>query len=45
MTLFSIEHNFTANEAKIDQLMAEKGYERRFPEFSQWDGWYVRKPS
>ena len=45
VTLFSIEHNFTANEAKIDQLMAEKGYERRFPEFSQWDGWYVRKPS
>ena len=45
VTLFSIEHNFTANEAKIDQLMTEKGYERRFPEFSQWDGWYVRKPS
>jgi len=40
--LFSIEHNHTENEAKIDRLMAQKGYERRFPEFSQWDGWYVR---
>jgi len=39
--LFSIEHNFTDNEIRIDRLMAEKGYERRFPEFSQWDGWYV----
>jgi len=43
VSLFSIEHNFTDNEARIDRLMTEKGYERRFPEFSQWDGWYVPK--
>ncbi|MFT3952991.1 MAG: FkbM family methyltransferase [Piscinibacter sp.] len=45
ITLFSIEHNHTANEPKIDALMAAKGYVRRFPEYSQWDGWYVRRPS
>lgn len=43
--LFSIEHNHTDNEQRIDRLMLDRGYERRFPEFSQWDGWYVRKPA
>jgi FkbM family methyltransferase len=45
VTLFSIEHNHTANEARIDALMADRGYVRRFPEYSQWDGWYVRRAS
>jgi FkbM family methyltransferase len=40
--LFSIEHNNTASEVSIDMLMREKGYVRRFPEFSQWDAWYVK---
>jgi FkbM family methyltransferase len=45
VTLFSIEHNNTVNEMKIDQLMLANGYVRRFPEFSQWDAWYVRRMS
>jgi FkbM family methyltransferase len=45
VSLFSIEHNFSVNQAKIDALMARNGYRRRFPEFSQWDGWYVRDRS
>ncbi len=38
--LFSIEHNNTAREGEIDELMARHGYRRVFPEFSQWDAWY-----
>jgi len=38
---FSIEHNFTKNESYIDDLLKSKGYVRRYPEFSKWDGWYV----
>lgn len=40
--LFSIEHSNSPQEPKIDVLMAAKGYRRKFAEFSQWDGWYVR---
>ncbi|WP_196805449.1 FkbM family methyltransferase [Methylobacterium sp. 77] len=40
--LLSIEHNNTASENGIDSLMRANGYVRRFPEFSQWDAWYVK---
>jgi FkbM family methyltransferase len=39
--LISVEHNNTAREQEIDALLGQHGYRRRFPEFSQWDGWYV----
>jgi FkbM family methyltransferase len=42
VSLFSIEHNNTQNEALIDTLMHSNGYIRRFPEFSQWDAWYSK---
>jgi FkbM family methyltransferase len=38
--LFSIEHNNTGREAELDALLSRNGYQRVFPEFSQWDGWY-----
>ncbi len=38
--LLSVEHNYTGNEAKLDEFLALKGYERRFSEFSMFDGWY-----
>lgn len=41
--LFSIEHNNTPNEGAIQTLMEANGYVRKFPEFSQWDAWYVRR--
>jgi FkbM family methyltransferase len=40
--LLSIEHNNTPNEQALDCLLTRNGYRRRFPEFSQWDGWYVK---
>ena len=38
--LFTIELNRAADE--IDALMTANGYQRRFPELSQGDGWYRR---
>jgi FkbM family methyltransferase len=38
---FAIEHNFTKNEKKIDELLSKNGYKRIFASASKWDGWYV----
>lgn len=39
--LLSVEHSNSPQEPKIDALLASHGYRRKFPEFSQWDGWYT----
>lgn len=39
--LLSIELN-PKTESKIQKLLEDKGYERVFPVFSQWDGWFRR---
>ena len=41
--LFTIEHNFTPLRADIHALMTEKGYVRRFPEYTRFDDWYVHR--
>lgn len=41
VNLISVEQN-RHTEAKIEALLASKGFNRVFREFSQWDGWYVR---
>jgi FkbM family methyltransferase len=38
--LICVEHNGTANEALLDELLVRNGFERRFPQFSMFDGWY-----
>lgn len=40
--LFTIEHNSTPSEKAVQTLLESHGYRRKFPEFSQWDAWYVR---
>lgn len=40
--LFSVEHNQTANEHKIDALMQRCGYERRYRAYPINDAWYRR---
>lgn len=40
--LISVETN-AETDAKIQALLESKGYVRVFPEFSQWDAWYVAK--
>jgi FkbM family methyltransferase len=40
--LISVEQN-PATEKEIAALLEKHGYIRVFPQFSQWDGWYVSK--
>ena len=39
--VFTIEHNFTNLQNKIDALMISKGYTRVFRELTSFDSWYV----
>ena len=39
---FSIEHNFTSNESKIDSLLQKNGYTRIFKDITLWDSWYIK---
>ena len=41
--VFTIEHNFTEIENKIDGLMFENDYIRIFKEFTAFDAWYISK--
>ena len=43
--LLSIEHNFTAREKALDELLFRKGYERRFASYSSGDAWYRKRRS
>jgi FkbM family methyltransferase len=40
VTLLSVEHNWTALEEDLDDLMRRRGYERRYPGISYFDAWY-----
>jgi FkbM family methyltransferase len=42
--LFSIEHNFTEAEAKLDNLLKNNGYERVFKDVTKFDAWYRKLP-
>ncbi len=39
---FSIEHNYSENERKIDELLILNGYQRVYEKVSGWDAWYIR---
>ncbi|UIY31069.1 FkbM family methyltransferase [Neorhizobium galegae] len=39
-SLISVEQN-SKTEKGIEELLRRNGYTRVFPQFSQWDGWYV----
>ena len=39
--LFTIEHNYTKNESKMDDLLIPKGYVRIFRELTAFDAWYI----
>jgi FkbM family methyltransferase len=40
--LFSVEHNYSASEQRVTNLLSERGYRRVFPKLSRIDGWFVR---
>ena len=39
--LFTIEHNFTENQSKIDDLLISNGYVRIFKKLTAFDAWYI----
>ena len=39
--LFTVEHNFTKLEKKIDKLMISNGYTRIFRDLTSVDAWYL----
>lgn len=39
--VFTIEHNFTDLQIKIDQLMKENNYHRVFKNLTAFDAWYI----
>lgn len=41
--VFTVEHNFTELQSKIDELMVSKNYERIFRKLTSFDAWYVSK--
>jgi FkbM family methyltransferase len=38
----TVEHNFTPAREALHELLTANGYERRFPELSRFDDWYVK---
>ena len=42
-TVFTVEHNFTENESKIDEYLGNNNYVRIFKELTAFDAWYVLK--
>ena len=43
INIITCEHNYMPIRENIYDLLTLKGYERVYPELSQWDDWYVRK--
>ena len=41
--LFTVEHNYTINQKKIDDLMSINNYVRIFRKITSFDAWYVLK--
>jgi FkbM family methyltransferase len=39
--IITCEHNFTENREKIFKLLSKNGYKRVWPEFTQFDDWYI----
>jgi FkbM family methyltransferase len=39
--LFTIEHNYTDNQSKLDELLISNGYVRIFKKLTAFDAWYI----
>ena len=40
--LLTVEHNYSASERRITELLRERGYRRVFPVLSRADAWFLR---
>lgn len=43
IALITVEHNHTPRQQEIDRLLAHNGFERKFADLSDFDGWYVNR--
>jgi FkbM family methyltransferase len=43
ITLITVEHNHTPRQQEIDGLLARNGFERKFSDLSDFDGWYINR--
>jgi FkbM family methyltransferase len=41
--VFTVEHNYTSMESKLDKLMFKNNYVRMFEKLTAFDAWYVAK--
>lgn len=39
-----VEHNFTSNRGRLENLMKTNGYVKIYDKISKWDDWYPFKP-
>ncbi|MBF0368913.1 MAG: tetratricopeptide repeat protein [Magnetococcales bacterium] len=39
--VWTVEHNFTTHQKKIDEIMLKNGYKRVFENITSFDAWYV----
>lgn len=40
--LITVEHNFEGDRTRINDLLRDNGYQRKFQILSRWDDWYVK---
>jgi FkbM family methyltransferase len=40
-SVITVEHNFTEQRNKINELLIQKGYTQVLSDFSEWDDWYI----
>lgn len=43
INFIAVEHNYSENNALLEDLLEKNGFIRIFPIHSMWDGWYLRK--
>jgi FkbM family methyltransferase len=39
--IITVEHNYSKNRKKIQNLLEENGYVRQYERLSKWDDWYI----
>ena len=41
--VITVEHNYTDQQLKINNLLTSSGYKQVFKELSMWDDWYIKQ--
>jgi FkbM family methyltransferase len=41
INIITVEHNYSKNRKRLQNLLEEKGYVRHYEKLSKWDDWYI----